>query len=131
MSEQLFKIIGLLLIASAVCVLIKVYRPDFALAVSITCVIAVLLILFDSVFPAIDNVKNLLSTVRPAAAYFGVALKALGISYLTGFAADVCRDFGQSALAAKAEFAGKCAIFILSMPLINSILDAVTEFAGL
>ena len=58
-------------------------------------------------------------------------VKALGIAYISEFAADTCRDFGQSALAAKAEFAGKCAIFILCVPPAISVLEAAFKVAGL
>ena len=111
--------------------MIRIYRPDFALTVSIACAVTVLLLLFNTLLPAINSLKGLITKIKPAATYFGIALKALGIAYISGFAADVCRDFGQSSLASKAEFAGKCAIFILSLPLIKSILDVVTGFAGL
>ncbi|MFQ8952752.1 MAG: SpoIIIAC/SpoIIIAD family protein [Oscillospiraceae bacterium] len=50
-----------------------------------------------------------------------MALKALGIGYITGFIADACRDGDRQALR-KAELAGKCAVFIL-LPLIASILE--------
>ena len=55
--------------------------------------------------------------------YFKVAIKALGIGYITSFIADACRDSGQSSLAAKAELAGKAAIFVLSLPLLISVLN--------
>ena len=60
--------------------------------------------------------------------YFEVALKALGIGYVTGFIADICRDSGQASLAAKAELAGKCAIFIISVPLVAAVLDTALSF---
>ena len=60
--------------------------------------------------------------------YFKVALKALGIGYITTFIADSCRDAGQANLAIKAELAGKCAIFILSVPLMLYVLDTALGF---
>ena len=55
--------------------------------------------------------------------YFKVALKALGIGYVTSFIADTCRDSGQTSLASKAELAGKTAIFVLSLPILVSVLN--------
>lgn len=129
MNDQLFKIIGFLLIVTACCVLIRAYRPDFAFTVCIAAGAGVLIFILKTVSPAIESIRNSVSQVKSASVYFKVALKALGIAYITGFAADICRDFGQSSLASKAEFAGKCAVFVLSVPLVTSILDAVTEFA--
>lgn len=131
MNEQLFKVVGFLLIVTAACVLIKIYRPDFAFALCLAAAAGILIYLLTSVIPAVESIRSAISEVKSATVYFKVALKALGIAYITGFAADVCRDFGQSSLASKAEFAGKCAVFVLSVPLITSILDAVSEFSGI
>jgi len=60
--------------------------------------------------------------------YFKTALKAMGIGYITSFVADACTDAGLTALAAKAQFAGKCAIFLLSVPLVLSILETAIGF---
>ena len=70
----------------------------------------------------------MLSAYGVEAEYFKVALKALGIGYITSFAADSCRDAGQSALASKAELAGKCAVWMLSLPLVVSVLKIAVGF---
>jgi len=48
--------------------------------------------------------------------------------YLSGFISDLCRDAGQTALASKAEIAGKCAIFLLCVPLSVTLLGTILEF---
>lgn len=72
--------------------------------------------------------QNRVSALGLAYSHFYVALKALGICVITGFIADVCRDAGQTALANKAELAGRCAVFILSLPLLSSLLDTAVGF---
>jgi len=59
--------------------------------------------------------------------YFTVILKALGICLRTGFISDACRDAGQQALASRAELAGRCAVFIVSLPLLEQILGTAAE----
>ena len=61
---------------------------------------------------------------------FKAVLKALGLCYITNFASDTCRDFGQTSLASKVELAGKISIVILTLPLINSILSVALELIG-
>ena len=61
-------------------------------------------------------------------AYFKVALKALGIGYVTGFAADICRDAGQTSLASITETVGRCGIFLLSLPLVLNVVDLALGF---
>lgn len=58
-------------------------------------------------------------------------LKALGVAFLTETAASVCRDSGETGLAAWVETAGKLEILLLSFPLIRTVLDTVTRLLGM
>lgn len=88
----------------------------------------VTLYVLKGVWTPIEYIKARLLSCGVKTEYFAVALKALGIGYVTGFIADACRDSGQASLAAKAELAGKCAIFILSVPLISAVLETALGF---
>ncbi len=131
MTELFLKIIGILLIAAVATVLLKGYRGEFAFLVSVAACVAVLLLILNAVSPFIDYLRELFSAGDMDLSYFSVVLKALAISYIASFAADTCRDFGQSALALKAELAGKCAVFALSLPLIKNVLTTALGFAKL
>jgi stage III sporulation protein AD len=50
-------------------------------------------------------------------------LKALAIALACNATASLCRDCGESALAEKAELAGKIAILSLCIPLLIRLLD--------
>ena len=58
--------------------------------------------------------------------YFFIALKTVALGYITQFVADTCRDFGFSAIASKAELAGKAAIFLLCVPLIKDLFNVIS-----
>ena len=131
MTELFLQIIGVLLIAAVSSVLLKGYRSEFAFLVSLGACVTVLLVMVNAVTPFIDYLRELFSAGDIDLSYFSVVLKALAISYIASFAADTCRDFGQSALALKAELAGKCAVFALSLPLIKNVLTTALGFAKL
>ena len=76
----------------------------------------------------IKEITEILSNYGIKTEYFKVALKAVGIAYITDFIADVCRESGQISLASKAELAGKTAIFLLSVPLLISVLNTAVGF---
>ncbi len=59
--------------------------------------------------------------------YLGVLLKVLAVSYLAEFAAGLCRDAGESALAVKVELAAKVAIMVISVPIIADILENIVR----
>ncbi len=59
------------------------------------------------------------------AAYVGAILRVIAVTFITECAAALCRDAGESALAANLEIAGKLIILGLSAPLITSLFETV------
>jgi len=57
--------------------------------------------------------------------YLAIVIKIIGVAYLCQFAAELCRDVGEGAIAGKIELAGKVMILTLSMPIIDHLLDLV------
>lgn len=51
------------------------------------------------------------------------AVKALGITYLTSSAADLCRSLGEGNVASAMETAGRAEILILCIPLLRELVD--------
>ena len=128
MTEQLFKILAVCIIAAAICIILKPKSGEYALFVTLGAGALIFTVIFKNIFSTFSEVEKMLSAYGVEAEYFKVALKALGIGYITSFAADSCRDAGQSALASKAELAGKCAVWMLSLPLVVSVLKIAVGF---
>ena len=125
---EIFKILAVCLITAILAIVLKEYRGDYALVLVLAGGVAVTCYVLKSIVGPIGCLKQLLYDNGIKMQYFSVALKALGIGYITGFIADACRDGGQASLAGKAELAGKCAVFILVLPLIASILETALGF---
>jgi len=51
------------------------------------------------------------------------AVKALGITYLSSSAADLCRSLGEASVASAMETAGRAEILILCLPLFRELVD--------
>ncbi|MBE6733586.1 MAG: stage III sporulation protein AD [Ruminococcaceae bacterium] len=124
---EILKVLGFCLVSSVLSLIFKQQRQEYAFFISVAAAISVLSLLCLRVFPQLEEIKVLISSSGIEMEYFKVALKALGIAYLTEFTADTCRDFGQGSIASKAELAGKAAIFIISIPLLASVLKTALE----
>ncbi len=116
------KISVLSLVAALMCVVLKQYRSEYAFLLSLSASALAILGVLGFILPIISELEAVAEKTA-AAQYIKTAFKALGISYIAAFAADNCRDFGQSALAAKAELAGKCFIAMLAWPLLRQVLE--------
>ena len=128
MISDVFKILALCLTTAAFCVIIKRKNSEYALLLSIAAGVCITLLLLKNITAPIMAISEKLDEYGVQGEYFKVALKAVGIGYVTSFIADACRDSGQTSLAAKAELAGKCAVFLLSVPLIISVLETAVGF---
>ena len=131
MTAVFAKALALLLLSAALVLTIGAQKAEMGFLLSLAIGAVIILQLIFWVLPYVDTLDSAFRRTGGATIYFTVALKALGISYLTGFAADTCRDFGQTALASKAELAGKCAIFILCVSPASDLLNTVMKFAGI
>lgn len=131
MSTEVFKVLSLILVVCILAVTLKSYKGEYALLLSLAAVVVILVFILKSVYPAINRLREGFEAGGVPSECFSVVLKSLGIAYLTGFVADICRDYGHTSLASKAELAGKCAILVLCLPLMNSVLDTALGFAGL
>ncbi len=122
--------VALCLLGGALCVLISGYKPEYSMAIVICIGVIIFGTVIVSAAPAFEELEALLSKTGLDSGYFKIALKALGVCYITSFAADICRDFGQSALASKAELVGKGAVFLLCLPLLRAVAEIALSFAG-
>ena len=127
---KLFSILGICIVAGVFAILSSKQKGEYGLFVVAVAGIVISFSLISSMLPPLFELRDLISEAGVSTAYFLLAFKTLGICLITGFVADICRDFGQTALASFAESAGKCAIFLLSVPLLRDLLGAAYSFIG-
>lgn len=130
MDINLYSLMGLGIISALICLLLKQYRPEFALTASILCGIVIFLAVIAEMTPLFDMIRSTLDRVQGGNEYTMVIIKALGICYITQLASDTCQDAGERAMAGKIELAGRVAILILSLPMFTQILQTALDLIG-
>lgn len=123
---EITKVLAIALIASAVYVLLKNNKPEFAPIVLTGVSAGIFIYALSAVLTEVFALREILSAMGLSGKYFLIAFKALGIVCITSFAADICRDSGSASLENKVNFAGRCAVFITVFPLIQSIAETVS-----
>jgi stage III sporulation protein AD len=121
---------GIVLIAAVLSVMLKKYHPEYSILISLMAGVVILYLVLSQIGPAVAQIRNLLSAAGLSSEYGVILLKALGVCFLTQFAADSCRDAGEAALAAKVELAGKLTIVLLSLPLFEEISQTALSLIG-
>ena len=118
---------GLTLTALLITKLLERHTKEQALLISLLLCFLLTSAAVISLTPVLTRMDSLLSSsgLSPEAA--GSIGKAIGICCVTGLAADVCKDAGESALSSTVLLTGKAALLLLALPLIDPLLDLVRE----
>lgn len=130
MGISIFAIIGLGIISALVCLLLKQYRPEYALSASIICGVVIFLTVIAQMTPLFDTIRSILEKIEGGNEYTTVIIKSLGICYVTQLASDTCQDAGERAMAGKIELAGRVAVLILALPMFTALLQIAIGLIG-
>ncbi len=120
-SAAVFCIIG-----ATAAVVLKQYCREQALLSTIAVCVIITGCVFAFIEPVITELQLLFEKTNLDSSFFKAMIKAVGICYIIGIAGDICRDCGESALAAAAELWGRIALIILTLPIANSLLSVIT-----
>ena len=123
-------LLGLCILVAVICLLLRQYRPEFALTVTLVASAILLGIIIVALSPAFDEVRAALNGVGAASPYLTVLFKSLGICYLSQFAMDACRDADANSLAGKVELLGKASMILTALPLFRGVLELITGLVG-
>lgn len=122
-------IIGIGLIGMVIAVLLRQYKPEYAVFVSLAVGILVIGMLCSQLLPIFDELKTMLSNL--SLEYIAILIKSLGVCYLTQLASDACRDAGEIAISSKLELAGKITVLSLGLPLFGKLLEIVKQLIAI
>lgn len=127
---EIIKIIGIGLTSLFLIVILKQYKKEYAMYISIIAGILIFLLVSDKLFSIIELINNLSNKSGINIKYIQILLKLTGIAYLCEFSISLCNDSGESALATKIEIGGKILMVYLSIPIILGLIEAVTQIIG-
>ncbi len=124
---DVFKLVAFSILAVTFILVIKEQRKDIALMLSIVAGVGLLIYAVTQLSNIVDMLNSLVSKSGVNASFLTIILKVIGISYVVEFGKNICMDAGQSAIATKLEIAGKLMIVTLSIPIITSLVNMLTE----
>ncbi len=122
---DIIKIVGIGLIALIIIVIIKQYRPEFALYVSLMAGVLIIVFILDKMGAIIELLTNLSNKTAINNEFLVLLIKITGIAFLTEFAVSICKDSGETAVANKVDLGGKVIIISMSIPIIASLLETI------
>lgn len=127
---MILKVAGVIICEVLIYTLLKQVRPEFAVLSEAAAACVLIFMLGDELRTALSAFDGLFDGTGLSGAHVSVLIKVLGISLVTQFSSDMCRDAGESALASKVEFAGKIMITAASVPVIKAFTETVARLVG-
>jgi stage III sporulation protein AD len=122
---EIIQIAGIGIIAAVLSLIIKEQKPAFAFMISLFAGAVIFLFLVGKIAEVIEVLKDLAGHSGIDMIFLSTILKIIGIAYIAEFAAQMTRDAGEEAIAAKIELAGKILIMFMALPIIRVLIETV------
>jgi len=123
---SIVQIAGVGILSAALILCLRELRATFALPARL----AAALLLFGAALllyvPVLERIRSLLS-LSGGADYATPILRAAGIALICEFTASFCRDLGENTVANGVLLFGKMEILVLSLPLVDGVLEIAKE----
>ena len=124
---EVIKIIGIGLIALILIIILKQYKPEFVIYVSLITGALILTLTFSKISGIIELINSLSSKVSINQEFIKLLIKITGIAILTEFAVSICKDTGETAIASKIDMGGKVIMVSMSVPIIAGLLETIIK----
>ena len=122
---DIVKIIGVGLTSLIIIIILKQYKPEFAVYISLISGIIILFMCMDKLYGIISVLTDLMNKTEVGNSFLKILFKITGIAILSEFAVSICKDSGETAIANKIDLGGKIVIVGISIPIITALLELI------
>lgn len=129
--EEVFKILGIAIVTAIAAILLRSSKPELSFAVTVTGVIIILLFIVDSMKNVLAIFQFITTTTGIESGLIKLLIKIVGVGYVTEFGSGILTDFGSTTIADKVVLGGKLTIVVLSLPILQSLLQLIGKFLEL
>lgn len=122
-----FATLGFILLVTILLIILRHDRPEIAMLLALAATAVIMVGLLKNVSEILLVFEDLAVKANVNTNYLKLILKIVGIAYLAGFGAQICKDAGENSMAAKIELAGKIFILTMGIPIMVGILDLILK----
>ena len=116
-------IIGFCIVSAVISIMLKQYKPEYALLISIICAAVVVVSLIEPFKDVVSEIESVVAAGNLPGGMIETIFKSLGICILAEFASEACRDAGENSIASKIELAANVIITLLALPFFSNLLN--------
>ena len=121
------QVAALCVAGALLCAALRAQKPEMAMVCALATGLAALMGCLDGLSGAVQAVRTLSGRSGLPEDSTQVLIRATGVALLSDFAAQLCRDAGESALAGRVELTGRVTLLTLAAPLLIGLTAQLTS----
>ncbi len=125
---DIVKIAILGIVGALLAMMLKGQKKEYELFVTLGVSLCIFYFILSKLQLVISVINQMQDYVTLDTGYIAILIKMIGITYVSEFSANLCKDAGYQAVAGQIEMFGKLAILVISMPVITVLLETIEEF---
>lgn len=125
--DQVIEITVVCVLGALLTLVLRRGTPEAALLLSLAAAVAAALVLTGSIGEILKFLQNLTDLSGVSDDLFVPLFKTVGIALVVKMGGNLCRDAGESALAATIETAGSVCALLVALPLLQTVLSLLME----
>ena len=127
MMELIFRLCALAVLAALLALLLKGKQGELGILVALAGLVTLFLALAEPFVDLLAFLRTLSEGTGLESTVFTPLYKILGIALVAHLGGQLCRDAGESALAAGLETAGSVCAMLAALPLLERVLSLLGE----
>lgn len=102
----------------------KSLKPEYGIYMTIAAALVILFYSLGKVRVIFESINTLTKYIN-LGGYMPVIIKIVGISYISEFASDICKDSGYGTIGNQIQIFGKLSILAVSMPVFEALFKSI------
>ncbi len=125
---MIVQITGVCISAAVMCIILRqLGKGEAALLLALSAGVYVLWVVLGEINKIVEEITLLSEASGLDGGIFSGVLKITGTACVTGNAASLCRDSGESSLAEKIELGGKIIILSAALPSVKALFEVIAN----
>lgn len=117
--------IGILVICVVLmAVQFKSLKPEYGIYMTIAAALVIFFYSLGKIQVIFESINSLNKYIN-LGGYMPVIIKIVGISYISEFASDICKDSGYGTIGNQIQIFGKLSILAVSMPVFEALFKTI------
>lgn len=124
----MFQIAVIGVAAALLALQVRQAKPEYGIYIGLAAGVMILWFTTEQILQVLSSIELIEQYVNIDPVYWSILLKITGITYLSEFAGNICRDAGYHTLAGQIELFAKILIMALGIPVVLALLQTIETF---